>query len=93
MPAEVKEERREAIMLAQQEISLQRNQAQVGQQLTVLLEGVGDGITVGRSYRDAPEIDGLVLIHEELEPHRLVTVEVTEALEYDLIAKIVDEPD
>lgn len=92
VPDGVKEARREAIMLAQQAISRQRNQAHVGQRLPVLLEGVGDGITVGRSYRDAPEIDGLVLIHEELEPHRLVTVEVTEALEYDLVAKVVDEP-
>ena len=90
VPTEVKEERREAIMLAQQKISLQRNRAQIGQQLTVLLEGAGDGLTIGRSYRDAPEIDGLVLIHEEVEPHRLVTVEVTDALEYDLIARIVD---
>lgn len=90
IPPEVKEERREAIMLAQQAISLRRNRSQVGRRLTVLLEGVGDGLTVGRSYRDAPEIDGLVLIHEVLEPHRMVTVEVTDALEYDLIARVVD---
>lgn len=91
VPADVKEERREALMLAQQEISLKHNLARVGQRMSVLLEGNGDGLTVGRSYRDAPEIDGLVLIREELEPHRLVTVDITEALEYDLIGRVVDD--
>jgi ribosomal protein S12 methylthiotransferase len=59
--------------------------------MDVLLEGVGDGLTVGRSYRDAPEIDGLVLIQEELTPHRLVTVEITDALEYDVVGQVVPE--
>jgi ribosomal protein S12 methylthiotransferase len=45
---------------------------------------------VGRSYRDAPEIDGLVLIPGEVPPHRFVEVEITEALEYDLSGRIVE---
>jgi len=76
-------------MTLQQDISLQRNQELVGKRLTVLLEGTGENLTVGRSYRDAPEIDGLVLVPEVVELHRLVTVEITEALPYDLSGRIV----
>jgi len=46
---------------------------------------------VGRSYRDAPEIDGLILVPEAVDPHRFVTVEVTEALPYDLTGRIVED--
>ncbi len=67
VPAEVKEERYQRLMELQQTISLQINQSYVGQTLDVLVEGFNNGIAVGRSYRDAPEIDGLVLI----EPERL----------------------
>ncbi len=87
---EEKEERRERLMLTQQDISLDLNSRWVGQRLPVLLEGVGDGLTVGRSYRDAPEIDGLVLIQEELTPQRMVTVEITEAMVYDLVGRVVE---
>jgi ribosomal protein S12 methylthiotransferase len=66
VPAEVKEERRDRLMAAQQPISLAKNRALVGQVLDVLIEGQGDGLSVGRSYRDAPEIDGLVLVQGEV---------------------------
>ncbi|MBN2002612.1 MAG: 30S ribosomal protein S12 methylthiotransferase RimO [Anaerolineae bacterium] len=88
--SEEKEERRERLMLTQQDISLDLNARWVGRRLPVLLEGVGDGLTVGRSYRDAPEIDGLVLIQEEIPPHRIATVEITEAMEYDLVGRVVE---
>jgi ribosomal protein S12 methylthiotransferase len=88
--AEVKQERYDQLMVAQQEISYRKNLDFVGRRLTVLLEGRGDGITVGRSYRDAPEIDGLILVSEEVQPHRFVEVEITEALEYDLSGRIVE---
>jgi ribosomal protein S12 methylthiotransferase len=91
VPPEVKRERYEALMVAQQAISYRQNLSRVGSRMDVLLEGVGDGLTVGRSYRDAPEIDGLVLIQEELTPHRLVTVEITDALEYDVVGQVVPE--
>ncbi len=90
VPQAVKEERYEAIMLAQQTISRRKNFAFVGKRLQVLLEGTGKEITVGRTYRDAPEIDGLVLIKKRVRPHRLVNVEITDALEYDLIGRIVN---
>jgi len=91
VPADVKQARREALMVAQQQISLSRNAGLIGQRLQVLLEGSGDDLTVGRSFRDAPEIDGMILIPEILTPDHMVTVEVTEALEYDLVAKVVTD--
>jgi len=88
---EVKEARYDQLMTLQQGISLALNQQWVGKRLDVLLEGVGDGITVGRSYRDAPEIDGLVIIPEERPVGGIVSVEITEALPYDLVGSVVDE--
>ncbi|HOT91895.1 MAG TPA: 30S ribosomal protein S12 methylthiotransferase RimO [Anaerolineae bacterium] len=90
VPQTAKEERYDALMVAQQTISRRKNFAFVGKRLEVLLEGTGKGITVGRSYRDAPEIDGLVLIKKRVRPNRLVTVEITDALEYDLIGRMVE---
>ena len=62
VPAELKQERFDRLMTVQQGISLQLNQAHVGQTLEVLIEGRDKEIAIGRSYRDAPEIDGLVLV-------------------------------
>ncbi len=71
VPAEVKEQRLERLMELQQTISLQINQSYVGQTLDVLVEGQDNGIAIGRSYRDAPEIDGMVFIEfEQLEETR-----------------------
>ncbi len=89
VPFEVKQQRYEALMVLQQPISQQLNFAWVGKQLPVLLEGSDDELTVGRTYRDAPEIDGLVLIQGSHPPHRIVTVEITDATVYDLIGRIV----
>lgn len=91
VPTEVKEARYDQLMTLQQRISLALNQQWVGKRLDVLLEGSGDGITVGRSYRDAPEIDGLVIIPEERPVGGIVSVEITEALPYDLVGSVVDE--
>lgn len=91
VPPEVKEARYDQLMTLQQGISLALNQRWIGRRLDVLLEGAGDGITVGRSYRDAPEIDGLVLISEEIPVGEIVSVEITEALPYDLVGRVVTE--
>lgn len=90
VPAEVIAERYERAMLAQQEISLQRNQEMVGRDLAILIDGAGDGISVGRSYRDAPEIDGMVLLAEELPVGELVLARIIAAQEYDLVAEPVE---
>jgi ribosomal protein S12 methylthiotransferase len=84
VPEEIKAARRERLMALQQKISLAGNQALVGQSLDVLVEGQGDGLSIGRSYRDAPEIDGLVLIDGQVTPGEIVPVRITGALEYDL---------
>jgi ribosomal protein S12 methylthiotransferase len=87
VPAELKEERRARIMQLQQGLSLAQNQKLVGQTLDVLIEGQGEGISVGRSYRDAPEIDGLVLVQAELSVGRIIPIVITSALEHDLLGR------
>ncbi|MGD2164096.1 MAG: 30S ribosomal protein S12 methylthiotransferase RimO [Anaerolineae bacterium] len=93
VPADVKERRRQQLLAAQQPISLEKNQALVGETLDVLIEGHNQGLSVGRSYRDAPEVDGLVLIQQELPVGKIVPVRVVAALEYDLIAEQLPKTD
>ncbi|RMF49839.1 MAG: 30S ribosomal protein S12 methylthiotransferase RimO [Anaerolineae bacterium] len=88
---EIKNERWERLMQVQQPISLARNQDFVGRTLQVLIEGQGEIegegriVSLGRSYRDAPEIDGLVLVEDDLPAGEMVTVRITGALAYDLV--------
>lgn len=84
IPEDVKEARRDALMAKQQQISLRRNQRLVGKTLTTLIEGSNDGLTVGRTYRDAPEVDGLVIIEGEIPAGEMIPVKITGAMEYDL---------
>jgi ribosomal protein S12 methylthiotransferase len=94
IPQEVKDERKERLMLAQQKISLENNQAQVGKTLDVLIEGHGEvedsnePIAVGRSYRDAPEIDGLVFVEGQPPVGEIVPVRITGAMPYDLSGEV-----
>ena len=87
VPEEVPADRLERLMARQQQISLEINQAQIGRTLKVLIEGQGDGLSVGRSYRDAPEIDGLVLVAGDLPVGKIVPVRITGAMEYDLVGE------
>jgi len=84
VPAEVKQERYERLMELQQSISLQINQSYVGRTMDVLIEGYDKGISIGRSYRDAPEIDGLVLVESKAEIGGIVPVKISGAMAYDL---------
>jgi ribosomal protein S12 methylthiotransferase len=84
VPASVKQARFEQLMELQQGISMQINQSYVGKTLDVLVEGFDNDISVGRSYRDAPEIDGLVFIEGKLEIGQIVPVRITGAMAYDL---------
>ncbi|MDT8304479.1 MAG: 30S ribosomal protein S12 methylthiotransferase RimO [Anaerolineae bacterium] len=86
VPDDVKEARRGELMALQQEISLERNQAQVGRTLDVLVEGYDPetGISVGRTYRDAPEVDGYVAIDGVLTTGEIVPVVIDGATVYDL---------
>ncbi len=97
VPAEVKQERYDRLMSIQQQISLERNQDWVGKKLDVLIEGHGNGLWIGRSYRDAPEIDGLVLVENPVPLGEIAPVRITGALAYDLngvaipsLSKLID---
>ncbi len=89
IPQEVKEERLERLMLLQQEISLEKNQSFVGKNMDVLIEGSGDGISLGRSYRDAPEIDGMVIIQGEHPDSEIVKVRIDGAMVHDLSGVVI----
>jgi ribosomal protein S12 methylthiotransferase len=88
VPDEVKADRYDRLMAVQQEISHQIQQAQVGRALDVLVEGQGDGLSVGRSYRDAPEIDGMVFLTGDVPVGEIVPARITGAMEYDLIGEV-----
>ncbi len=83
---EVKQERLERLMTLQAEISLAKNQSFVGKTLDVLVEGVDESqaIAIGRSYRDAPEIDGLVIVEGSPLVGELIKVRINGALTHDL---------
>jgi ribosomal protein S12 methylthiotransferase len=89
VPAHVKTERYERLMELQQTISLQINQSYVGQTLDVLVEGWENGLAVGRSYRDAPEIDGMVFAEGQSEIGTILPVKITGSLAYDLTGVVV----
>ncbi|MFN8383695.1 MAG: 30S ribosomal protein S12 methylthiotransferase RimO [Anaerolineales bacterium] len=89
VPAPVKQERFERLMELQQNISLQVNQSYVGKTLDVLIEGFDNGISIGRSYRDAPEIDGMVLVEGRAKVGDIVPVKITGAMAYDLTGALV----
>ncbi len=84
VPEEVKAARQAELMELQQAISLAKNQQQVGRTLPVLVEGYGDGVSIGRTYRDAPEIDGYTIVPGELPLGELVPIRIDGAMTYDL---------
>lgn len=99
VPDHIKDERYNALMELQQGISLKKNQAMIGKTIDVLVEGHGEGededgnptgdkLSLARSYRDAPEIDGYVIVEGELPEGEIVPVRVTGATTYDLIATV-----
>lgn len=89
IPAEVKEERYKQFMLTQETISLAKNQAFIGKTLDVLVEGQDKGISFGRSYRDAPEIDGYVVINDKAPVGQIVPVLIGGAMPHDLNGTLV----
>jgi ribosomal protein S12 methylthiotransferase len=92
IPAGVKQERFERLMELQQGISMQINQSYVGRTLDVLVEGKDKGIAIGRSYRDAPEIDGMVFIEGDAKIGSIVPVRISGAMAYDLTGTLAPEP-
>lgn len=95
VPEEVKEERRDELMELQQEISYDRGQDRIGQELLVMIEGkvADESAYIGRTYGDAPKVDGYIFVQtgELLMTGDFAKVRVTGALEYDLIGELSDE--
>lgn len=92
VPEEVKQERYHTLMSLQCRISEEINQSLVGQTLRVLVEGEQDGVAYGRSYRDAPDVDGRVYIEGvRATPGQFVTVRVAEGYTYDLLCTPQEE--
>ena len=93
VPEEVKEARRDEIMELQQEISFDKGNDRIGQEVLVMIEGkvADENAYVGRTYRDAPNVDGLIFVNtdEELMTGDFAKVKVTGAAEYDLIGELI----
>ena len=91
VPRSTARERKEILMLEQQQISLRNNRAMVGKVLEVLTDGHDRDGYYGRTYGDAPEIDNAVLFHsdKEIKAGEYVRVKVEHALEYDLVGRVV----
>ncbi|MTK08546.1 MAG: 30S ribosomal protein S12 methylthiotransferase RimO [Hungatella sp.] len=95
VPQEIKEDRRDAIMELQQEISLDLSQSMVGKTLEVMIEGkvADENAYVARTYMDGPGVDGMIFVQtgEELMSGNFAKIRVTGAMEYDLIGELEDE--
>ena len=93
VPAKTIERRWREVMALQKRINREQNQALVGKRLEVLVEGASpetEHLLIGRHQGQAPEIDGQVYINDSLAyPGEFVTVEVTEAHDYDVVGKVV----
>jgi ribosomal protein S12 methylthiotransferase len=86
IPEKEKESRLLRLMEKQAGISLAKNQKWIGKRLQILVEGYDSGISIGRSYRDAPEIDGLVITEGMAKMGEMANVRITGALTHDLTA-------
>ncbi len=95
VPHDVMERRKEELLLCQQEISAEKGSARIGTEMEVFVEGSipEDGVLVGRTYADAPDVDGMFFIQDapDLPSGIFVRAFVTEAGEYDLIGALCDE--
>jgi len=91
IPEHIKTERVEHLMQIQADISLKRNQAFIGKNIDVLIEGVDEKnqISIGRSYRDAPEVDGLVIIEGIAPIGEIVQTRINSAITHDLVGRLI----
>ena len=93
IPEETKEDRQADLMELQQEIAFDLAEDMVGREVLVMIEGkvADENAYVGRTYKDAPNVDGLIFINtdEELMSGDFAKVRVTGALEYDLIGELI----
>lgn len=93
IPEEIKEERQAELMELQQEIAFEQAENMVGREILVMIEGkvADENAYVGRTYKDAPNVDGLIFVNtdEELMSGDFARVKVTGAAEYDLIGELI----
>ena len=91
----VKETRRDALMMAQQAIAFDKSEEMVGKTVDVLIEGrlPEEDVYIGRTYRDAPDVDGYVFVHagEDMISGDIVKVKITDAQDYDLVGDVIYE--
>jgi len=96
VPQEVMEDRRERLMLAQQEITFARNESLIGKQLDVILDSPADECGqawIGRTAADAPDVDAVTYVTGDgLQPGQIVPCEIVATQDYDLIAAAIGEP-
>ena len=93
IPESIKQRRLEAIMTAQQEISLEKNREMLGTTQQVLIDAYdkSTGDSYGRTFRDSPDIDNRVIIPRELKKGEFYEVEITDAVDYDLLGDIIKD--
>jgi len=95
IPKKIKEQRKNILMALQRQICAEKSKEFIGKHLEVLIDGkiAGEDVYCGRTYRDAPDIDGMVFVKTkgELLSGEFVKVKITEAEEYDLVGEIIDE--
>ncbi|CAJ1860527.1 MULTISPECIES: 30S ribosomal protein S12 methylthiotransferase RimO [Aeromonas] len=91
VPEDIQEERFQRFMELQQQVSIRKLARKVGQEMTVIIDEVDEEGATGRSFADAPEIDGLVYLNGEtgLKPGDMVKVRIDESDEYDLWASLI----
>ena len=98
VPDDVKNERRERLMAVQQHVAFERNQARIGRQMDVLIDGPVAGepnVWIGRTKEDAPDVDGLVYVtgNEHLLASGAITrCEIVATQDYDLVAAALGKP-
>lgn len=95
IPQEVKESRLEEIMTIQEDVALESNQSKIGKTMTVVIDREEPDYFVGRTEFDSPEVDPEVLIDKDdrLTVGNFYDVEITEALPFELMAKLKDSSD
>lgn len=95
VPADIQQERYDRFMQVAQEISTDKLQRKIGKRMTVLVDELDEEhpVAIARSYADAPEIDGNVFVEDidksQIQPGQLLYVEITDADEYDLYARLI----
>jgi len=88
IPRNVKDDRKNTLLEIQHDISLEKNEAFIGQTLKILIDKSGEDVCVGRTEYDSPEIDNIVHIQNSAEPGTFVKVDIKRANEYELIGDL-----